>query len=143
LTRRAALAALVIGAPVAALAASRSGRIAVDVSALRRDGDNTDADYFAEVLPGYLRESFGPGRTVLARIESVVYGTPGSNGQSNGIGAVDWIEGVGIVDGRSVPLTCSVIATVYQPDVGGYGARRRQDQLARSFAHWLPSQAGL
>ena len=142
LTRRAALAALILGAPAAALAASRSGRIVVDVSALRARGDNTDADYLAQVLPGYLSETFGSGHNVLARIDSLSYGPPGSNGQAHNNGAVDTIEGVGVVDGRTVPLTCTLIATVSLPDVGGYAARMRQDQLARSFAQWLPRQMG-
>jgi hypothetical protein len=140
-TRRAALAALVLGAPTAALAA-RSQRIAVDVSSLRRSGDNIDADYFADVLPGYLQQSFGPGHSVIARITDVVYGSPGSSGARD-TGAIDWIDGVGIIDGRSVALTCSAVATVLIPDIGNYGARQRQDTLARSFAQWLPRQAGL
>ena len=68
--------------------------------------------------------------------------SPGSNGQSNGNGAVDTIEGVGWIDGREVPLTCSIQATVSFPDVGGYGARLRQYMLAQSFAQWLPRQIG-
>ena len=141
-TRRAALAALVVGGPAAAFAASRAGRIVVDVSELRRAGDNTDADFFADALPGYLQRSFGPGHSVVVRITDVVYGSPGSSGARDD-GVVDWIEGVGIIDGRSVPLTCSAVGTVQLPDIGGYGARQRQDTLARSFAVWLPRQAGL
>ena len=140
-TRRAALAALLVGAPAAAFGAG-SGRIVVDVSQLRRAGDNTDADYLADVLPGYLQQSIGPGHSVVARITDVVYGSPGSGG-SHDTGVVDWIEGVGVIDGRSFPLTCSAVGTVRAPDIGGYGARQRQDTLARSFAQWLPRQAGL
>jgi hypothetical protein len=143
LTRRSALAAILLAVPGAALATPRAGRIVVDVSALRRDGDNTDADFLAEVLPGYLSQAFGPGRSVVARIESVSYGVPGSIGHTGGNGAVDTIEGVAVVDGRTVPLFCSLVTSVSLPDVGGYGARMRQDQLARSFAQWLPRQAGL
>ena len=149
ISRRAALGVLFTAAPLSALAAPHrredggaSGRIAVDVSPLRRSGDNTDADYFQTALPAFLRESFGPGHDVRVRIDDVVYGSPGSNGQANGTGAVDSIEGVGWVDGREIPLTCSIQATVYSPDVGGYGARLRQLMLAQSFAQWLPRQAG-
>jgi len=149
ISRRAALGVLFAAAPLSALAAPHrredggaSGRIAVDVSPLRRSGDNTDADYFQTALPAFLRESFGPGHDVRVRIDDVVYGSPGSNGQANGTGAVDSIEGVGWVDGREIPLTCSIQATVYSPDVGGYGARLRQLMLAQSFAQWLPRQAG-
>jgi len=143
MTRRAAIGALAFGAPVAAYAAARSGRIVVDVSPLRRNGDNTDADYLAEVLPGYLRASFGPGAASSPAIESVSYALPAATGTRTTMAAVDTIEGVGIVDGRTVPLTCTVIATVSLPDIGGYAARLRQDMLARSFAQWLPQQMGL
>jgi hypothetical protein len=149
INRRAALAILFAGGPLSALAAHRhgvegagSGRIAVDVSPLRRGGDNTDADYFEGALPTFLSQSFGPGHDVRVRIDDVVYGSAGSNGQPNGNGAVDTIEGVGWIDGREVPLVCSIQATVYFPDVGGYGARLRQYMLAQSFAQWLPRQVG-
>ena len=124
----------------AAWPAFARGRVAVDVSPLRAQGDNTDADFLARVLPGYLAE-FAPGRSVNVRIDSVTYGPPGSDGR-NSDGAVDWIEGVGIVDGRSVPLTCSQVTSVSFPDPTGYAARQRQDNLARAFAQWLPRQAG-
>ncbi len=148
ITRRSALGALFALVPSAALARKRnawpgySGGVAVDVSPLRRNGDNVDADFLADVLPGYLRQSFGPGHDVLVRIDDVTYGVGGSDG-GYGSGAIDTIEGVGRVNGREVPLTCSVVATVYQPDVGGYGAHFRQDTLARSFAQWLPRQLGM
>jgi hypothetical protein len=149
ISRRAVLGILLAGAPLAALAAHRrsvegagSPRIRVDVSPLRRSGDNTDADYFEDALPTFLSQSFGPGHDVRVRIDDVSYGSPGSNGQSNGTGAVDSIEGVGWVDGHEVPLACNIQATVYQPDVGGYGARLRQYNLAQSFAQWLPRQLG-
>ena len=147
-TRRFALGALIAALPVAAAARPRrtraeEGGFAVDVSPLRRYGDNTDADYFEDVLPGYLRQSFGPGRFVRVRIDAVTYGAPGSDGNSHGINAIDTIEGVGFAGGQEIPLTCTVIATVWLPDIGGYGARQRQDTLARSFAQWLPRQMGL
>ncbi len=151
ITRRSALAGLFCAVPFSAFAAKRSrsdygapsGRIIVDVSPLRAQGDNTDADFLQAVLPQYLAQSFGPGHNVRVRIDGVSYGVAGSNGQTMGNGAVDSIEGVGIVDGREVPLFTTVQTTVYFPDIGGYAARQRQDQLARSFAQWLPRQAGL
>jgi hypothetical protein len=149
ITRRDALAALLAAAPVAAFAAKRrpqprpAGRILVDVSPLRRNGDDTDADYFAEVLPTYLAQQFGPGHEVRVRIDDATYGVAGSNGQVMGNGAVDSIEGVGWVDGREIPLFSAINTTVYFPDIGGYWARQRQDQLARSFAQWLARKAGV
>ena len=109
----------------------------------RAKGDNTDADHFARVLPGYLAQSVGAGHSVHVRIDSVYYGPPGSDGQAHNNGAVDWIEGVGFVDGRAVPLICSLVVSVSFPDVDGYSAHLRQDNLARAFAQWLPRQAGL
>jgi hypothetical protein len=151
LTRRFALVALFVASPLAALGRARRGgydaaprgRIAVDVSELRRSGDNTDADYLAETLPGYLRDSVGPGHDIAVRVDSVTYGTPGSDGRRDGAGAVDNIEGFGTVDGRSTPVYSSIITEVTLPDVGGYAARIRQDMLARSFAQWLSRQTGL
>ncbi len=139
LTRRAAL-LVGVGAAWPALARGAAG---VDVSPLRARGDNTDADHFARVLPGYLAESMGAAHSVRVRIDSVYYGPPGSDGQAHNNGAVDWIEGVGYVDGHTVPLTCSLVVMVAFPDVDGYSARLRQDNLARAFAQWLPRQAGL
>ena len=136
LTRRAVLLA---GLGAASPAFAR-GRVSVDVSPLRRAGDNTDADFLAHVLPGYLAEYIGPGHSVSVRIDSVTYGPPGSGG-GNTDSAVDWIEGVGVVDGRSVPLTCSHVTSVSFPDPTGYAVRQRQDDLARAFAQWLPRQA--
>jgi hypothetical protein len=147
ISRRFALGALFVGAPVAAFARRHDrawpGGEMVDVSPLRRVGDNTDADYLAETLPGYLRQYMGPGHSVRVRIDSVNYGVAGSNGLARNNGAVDTIEGVGFVDGREVPLSCSLQTTVVFPDIGGYAARLRQDMLARSFAQWLPRQIGL
>ena len=147
-TRRAALSVLFAAAPLTALAARRrasaaQGGILVDVSPLRRNGDNVDADYLSQVLPAYLRRYVGPGHNVRARIDSVTYGAAGSNGNGSGYGAVDSIEGAGWVDGRETPMFCTIQATVYNPDIGGYGARIRQDQLALAFAQWLPRQVGL
>ena len=138
LTRRAAL-----GAALGfALPAYAGGRIEVDVSPLRRDGDNADADYLAHALPAYLAQYVGPGHNVRVRIDSVTYGAPGSNGSISD-GAVDWIEGEGSIDGRSAPLTCSqVVDRVALPDPTNYFARQRQDNLARAFAQWLPRQTG-
>ena len=99
------------------------------------------ADFLADVLPGYLVEQFGPQRNVSARIDSVTYGPPGSSGGSNDR-AFDTIEGVGRVDGREFPIQTSIQTAVTLPDVGGYAARVRQDQLARSFAQWLAQEPG-
>ena len=150
LTRRNALGVLLSALPVAALAAHRrpprvapQGRISVDVSPLRRNGDDTDAEFLSRLLPHYLSLSFPPGHDVRVRIDDVNYGTPGSDGMPGETHAVDSIEGMGWVDGREVPLTCTVIADVIQPGFGNYGAQVRQDTLARSFAQWLPRQVGL
>jgi hypothetical protein len=152
LTRRSALSALFAFAPIAAFASKRhhenawpgyNGGISVDVSPLRRDGDNTDADFLAQALPGYLRQSFGGSVNLQVRIDDVTYGTPGADGTGHSDRTIDYIEGVGRINGREVPLMCSVPTEISIPDIGGYGARLRQDTLARSFAQWLPRQMGL
>lgn len=148
ITRRIALGTIFSALPAAVFAAHRrqyapQGGIFVDVSPLRRNGDDADADFLARALPFYLRESFAPGHDVRVRIDSVTYGPPGSNGTPYDNHAIDSIEGVGWVDGREVPLTCSVVADVIQPGFDAYGAHVRQDTLARSFAQWLPRQVGL
>ena len=144
LSRRSALALLFAAAPAAALAdhrkETRRGVVSVDVSPLRRAGDNTDADFLAAVLPGYLVDQFGPQKNVAARIDSVTYGPPGSSGKLDR--AFDTIEGVGRIDGRDYPIQSSIQTTVSLPDVGGSAARVRQDQLARSFAQWLAQEPG-
>ena len=94
-------------------------------------------------MPGYLRRYVGAGHEVRARVTSVTYGAPGSSSSNSGNGAVDSIEGVGWVDGRETPMFCTIQTTPSFPDVGGYGARQRQDQLALAFAQWLPRQIGL
>ncbi len=147
-SRRRALAALLALPSLAAFARTRQPYpaprgVRVDVSPLRAAGDNTDADFFADMLPGYLREFVGPGHDIAVRIDSVTYGVPGSDGRRDATGAVDNIEGFGSIDGRGSPIYSSIVATVSLPDVGGYAARIRQDMLARSFAQWLSRQARL
>ncbi len=136
LTRRSVLAAALL-APTAAWARVRAREgVFVDVSPLRREGDNTDADYLARMLPGYIVAFVGPGHSVSVRIDNISYGAPGSAG-GNPNNATDTIEGVGIVDGRTIPITATLIVAPMFPDPTGYGAHERQDMLARSFAHWL------
>jgi hypothetical protein len=146
LTRRMALASALAAIPFAASAAHRRwpGEPAggVDVSPLRRSGDNTDADFLEAALPGYLRQSFGA-VPVRVRIDDVTYGVAGSSGGGLNNGAVDSIQGVGWAQGREAPLFVSLQTQVSFPDIGGYAARQRQDQLARAFAEWLPRQLGL
>ena len=144
LTRRAAL-GLALLAPAGAFAASRRpwpGAAQVDVSPLRRAGDNVDADFLSGYLPGYLAQTLGPGRSFSVRIDSVTYGTPGSAGNSRNEGYVDTIEGVGRVDGREIPVLASLVGSVALPDIGGHQAHTRQLLLAQSFAQWLARDAG-
>jgi hypothetical protein len=142
-TRRLLIAALLAGAPAAAFARSRPApRIRVDVSPLRRKGDRINADYLAQFLPIFLAGQFGPGHDVRVRIDDVTYGAPGSNGQVDGNGAVDSIEGVGWVDGREIPLFSALQTQISLPDVGNYQAHLRQEMLAKSFAQWLARKAG-
>lgn len=167
-TRRAALTALTalgaaFAAPAFALAALPNGSfsaIRIDVSPLRKNGDDQVADWVAAVLPAALHQSFAsyltPGArgapTLVVRIDQVIIGPQHSGGfGGNPVqDAIDGVEGVGIVVGpggreiASYPLYSAVGADAYinmpyQLDI----TRRRVETAAQSFAQWLPGKMGL
>ncbi len=165
LTRRAVLSALAavaaapgIAAAAPPLAGIRFREIKVDVAPLRASGNGDFADWIAAELPGLLRKSFAaylaPGdrnaATLVARIDEVIVGPPGSVDNNPVADTTDGIQGEGIVLGprgeqtASYPLYCAVGADTYlnmpyQLDI----TRRRVETLAQSFAQWLPGQMGL
>jgi hypothetical protein len=167
LTRRAALAAMTLAAASAAVRASaaplgdvRFREIRVDVSPLKDKYEDDAARWVAAVLPGYLKQTFAkylaPGDRsagiLVARIDDVVIGVPGSRMSIGFLSndTTDGIEGAGVVlDGRghavgSYPLYSSLGAdslqnSPYQTDI----LRRRVETLALSFAQWLPGKMGL
>ena len=156
------LAALAI-LPLAARASESLGAqtrfraIRVDVSPLRRTGDRISADFIARTLPGFLQQYFAaylaPGDrrapALVARIDSVMYGDEGGASLPGGYGAMDYIEGAGIVIGgsgrevASYPLMSSMTARVNLNDVTGQGVITRMNNLTQSFAQWLPGKMGL
>ena len=165
-TRRAALTAFtalgaVAVAPGIVLAAPSGSfsSIRVDVSPLRKSGDNEVADWVSAVLPAALHQSFAAyltgargAPTLVARIDQVIIGPSHSGGfGGNPVqDAIDGIEGVGIVVGprgqeiASYPLYSAVGADTYinmpyQLDI----TRRRVETVAQSFAQWLPGKMGL
>ena len=167
-TRRAALTALTAlgafaAAPGIAMAAVPNGSfssIRIDLTPLRKNGDDEVADWVAAVLPAALHQSFAsyltPGArgapTLVARIDQVIIGPSHSGGfGGNPVqDAIDGIEGVGIVVGprgqeiASYPLYSAVGADTYinmpyQLDI----TRRRVETVAQSFAQWLPGKMGL
>jgi len=160
LTRRAALTLLASAAafPSAVNAApgQRFRAIEVDVSPLRANGDTITAGWMAETLPALLRTAFAgqlsPGDrsapVLVARIDSVSYGSPGS-AQFAGISTLDYIEGAAVVKsgGRTLgtyPLTTS--ASVFNQTVNSPNdntGKLRAEQLAGVFARYLPGQIGL
>ncbi len=158
-SRRAALAALASLPAWAALAAAAPWTfraIEVDVSPLRRVGDNASADLIAAELPDLLRQSlagrFTPGDrlapTLRARVDSLTFGPRPSGGHHGGGGAIDFIEGAAVViggGGREVavyPFLSSSLAHPDPFDVTGEAARLRVTNLARGFAYWLPGKIG-
>jgi len=161
LTRRAALTLLASAAafPVAAVQAAPGMKfraIEVDVSPLRASGDAITAQWLAEDLPGLLRAAFAgdlaPGDrsapVLVARIDSVAYGTPGSSGGSFMVSTMDYIEGAAVVKlgGRTqatYPLTTSAsVLGQSLPPTENVG-KLRADALAGVFARYLPGQIGL
>jgi hypothetical protein len=163
ITRRSALTALagMLAAPTLAHAlggpaATRFRAIVVDVGPMRAKGDMITADWIAQDLPGLLRKSFAanlaPGDrnapVLLARVDLVTLGIPGSGGGGIFAGntAIDYIQGAGIVGGRGgavYPLLSSLQSYPQMPDPTGFQGRQRVDNLAASFAQWLPGQMGL
>ena len=165
LSRRTAFCALaaMLAAPLLASRASaqpttRFRAIEVDVSNVRRSGDNVSADRIARELPALLKGSFAghlaPGArgapVLRARVDCVTYGSEGSaTTPANPYGAKDYIEGAGLVIGpggrvvASYPLLTSVIAHPDLTDITGQSGRTRTTTLAQSFAQWLPGKMGL
>ena len=167
-TRRAALTALTAlgafaAAPGIAVAAVPNGSfsaIRIDVTPLRKNGDDEVANWVAAVLPAALHQSFAayltPGDrrapTLVVRIDQVIIGPQHSGGfGGNPVqDAIDGVEGAGIVVGprgeqiASYPLYSAVgadsyINMPYQLDI----TRRRVETAAQSFAQWLPGKMGL
>ncbi len=165
LTRRAVVSTLAalaaapgIAMAASPLAATRFREIRVDVAPLRESGNGDVADWIAAELPGMLRKSFAayltPGdrnaATLVARIDEVIIGPPGSVDNNPVADTTDGIQGEGIVLGphgqqiASYPLYSAVGADTYlnmpyQLDI----TRRRVETLALSFAQWLPGKMGL
>jgi len=162
ISRRSVMAALAGAAafPAAAFGeqpALRFRAIEVDVTGVRESGDSTSADWVARVLPAFLNKSFASRLTpgdrhapvLLARIDLVTLGTEGSSGGFNSTQAVDYIKGAGVVIGAggrtiaSYPLESAVHAYPAEFSASGVTGHQRIDNLALSFAQWLPGQMGL
>lgn len=165
-SRRAALAAFA-GAALApawaradnsAMAVQVFRAIEVDVQPTREMGSDILADWIAAELPALLRKSLGAhlnpadrnAPLLRARIDSITLGED----HSSGLGipsqnVTDYIEGAGVVVGAggrviaSYPLLCSLGASTQAPDPEGIITRQRVDNLAQSFAEWLPGKLGL
>jgi hypothetical protein len=165
-SRRSVLAALAgaLACPVLArseqppVAAAKFRAIEVDTSGVAESGDATAARWVAEVLPGDLRRSFArylaPGDPrapiLLARIDLVTLGTEGSGGGSpNSTQAVDYIQGAGVVIGpgrrpiASYPFFTAVHSIPAEIAGNGVSGRTRIENLALSFANFLPGKMGL
>ena len=136
---------------------TRFRAIRVDVTPLRKTGDRISADFIERTLPAHLQHYFAaylaPGDrrapALVARIDSVMYGDEGGASLPGGYGAMDYIEGAGVVIGgggrevASYPLMSSMTARVNLNDVTGQGVITRMNNLTQSFAQWLPGKMGL
>ena len=153
-----ALACPVLASGEAPAPAARFRAIEVDASGVAESGDPTAARWVAEVLPGDLRRSFAkylaPGDPrapiLLARIDLVTLGTEGSGGGSPfSTQAVDYIQGAGVVIGpggrpiASYPFFSAVHAYPAEITANGVSGRTRIENLALSFANFLPGKMGL
>jgi hypothetical protein len=147
--------------PLAGPAAAnlRLRAIEVDVAPLARNGLGPEADWLAEELPARLRAVFAgrlePGDraapALVVRIDLVTLGPSGGGGTQpfGGGDARDEIQGAATLVGprgrtiASFPLFASQLdytgGSVYERGT----ERRRVDQLAASFAQWLPGRMGL
>jgi hypothetical protein len=157
-SRRAVLACLasITAFPAAAVFAAPAQRfraIEVDVSPLRATGDTITAQWLAKDLPELLNQAFAnylaPGDrgapVLVARIDSVSYGTSGSAMQST-ISTHDFIEGAAVVGsgGRKQTYPLSTFTDVGAPLITTpNGGELRALALAQVFASYLPRQIGL
>ena len=133
--------------------------IKVDVSPLAGNGLGPEAEWTAAYLPGRLRAAFAarmaPGDraapTLVVRIDRLILGSSnGGPSQPFGLyGASDDIEGVGMIvaPGGKVVATYPLFTTLSAFTGGSVydttGQQRRVDELAGSFAQWLPGKMGL
>jgi hypothetical protein len=161
LTRRGALvgAAMLLLPRTGAIAAGydRLRAIKLDVTPLRQNGDAISAQVIAETMPPFLQRYFSPylapgdraAPTLVVRVRSMSFGIGGSANSPFGNGAMDSIEGDGVIigaGGRAVatyPITCSLYTNVDEYDPSGNYWRRRISSLGQAVAQFLPSKMGL
>jgi hypothetical protein len=131
--------------------------IRIDVSALPGKGLGPEAEWLEQDLPGPLRAAFAgrlaPGDaaapTLVVRIDTVIIGESGDAGGPFGATAArDQIEGAGVVVApNGWPVATYPMFTTLRAFTGGSARemdsiRGRVDDLAKSFAQWLPGQMG-
>ena len=145
--------------PPGMAAGLRFRAIKVDVAPLAQDAGGPTAGWMAQALPGPLQTAFSsriaPGDraapTLVVRIDRVFLGVSdnGEVGPTAASEARDNVEGAGVVvapDGRT--LGVYPLFTTLNNFTGGSNfemgtEQRRVDELAKSFAYWLPGQMGL
>ena len=149
-------AAQLFGAPAGPPAATRFGRVAVDISPLIDHGGGGAARALGPALLAQMRKVFGDrigggGPVLTARITNLFLASYTGNEGSLGFGGNDNIEGDGIVSSGGRVLSTTRILTELRPaysgsyntpDVEGLDDRR-VSSIAYQFAYWLRREMNL
>jgi hypothetical protein len=163
-SRRSALAALGLAALAPGCASTASGpalyrkfrAVQIDVKPLAV-ADPFSAGIIAETTPQWIPRYYGsylaPGDAsapvLVLRYEQLSFGLPGSANGPYGNGAMDYVQGEGVVIGpggrtlSSYPLTCSLYTNVDEYDVTGAYSRARIASLGQALAQFMPGKLGL
>ena len=86
---------------------------------------------------------------LVIRVKTLTFGVEGSANGPFGNGAMDYVEGEGVVigpGGRAVatyPLGCSLYTNVDVYDTSGAYSRHRIESLGQALAEFLPGKMGL
>lgn len=131
--------------------------VLVDVKPLAAGGDTFSARVIAETAPNWVSTYFAsylaptdPSAPVLVlRYQQLGFGNPGSANGPNGNGAMDYVEGEGVVLGpagrtlTSYPLTCSLYTNVDEFDPSGNYIHNRVASLGQALVQYMPGKIGL
>ncbi len=107
----AALGATGVSTSRAATPFTRIRAVKIDTKPLAANGDTFSAAVIAETAPAWVPQYFGPylapgdssAPTLTIRYSLISFGIPGSANSPNGNGAMDYVEGEGVLIGRGRP----------------------------------------
>jgi hypothetical protein len=131
--------------------------VQVDVKPLAATGDTISARVISETIPPWIERYFGPylapgdrsAPLLIIRVKSLSFGLEGSANGPYGNGAMDYVEGEGVVTGAggktvaTYPLGCSLFTNVDVYDTSGAYTRHRIESLGQALAEFLPGKMGL